>query len=344
MAITLDNMQAPQLPPNQLQMTALNNQLPVMTTGGNMQAVAVPTMGTGGNLPPLPTAPPTATANPFAPAQVVSDITNQLGSGVSGGAAGTVKNLQNQFTYTPTGTSTGMVEKINQAFQAPELQNATQLTLENLNTILNSNSPYIRNAMRRGLESAASRGLMNSSIASGASTRAAIESSMPILQESMGLTRQREGQDFQALMQSREQAFGVESNREQQEYQKARDAFQAAAQLEGQDRQMAFQAAQNQFNAAMDLTRQREAQAAQLQRDQIQTQAQDWLSSRQFTREYNAQLAMLPIKNAADLTNYISKAAIDNPDLFADANTISGLSNFFTSNFNQVLSQYFPGG
>lgn len=61
-----------------------------------------------------------------------------------------------------------------------------------LSQLLNSDSPYIQNARRTGLEMAASRGLLNSSIAAGNSQRAAIDAAQPILNEITNLHNQRE--------------------------------------------------------------------------------------------------------------------------------------------------------
>ena len=49
--------------------------------------------------------------------------------------------------------------------------------------LLNSGNSYIKNARNRGKEHAASRGLLNSSIAAGASEKAAINAAMPIAQQ-----------------------------------------------------------------------------------------------------------------------------------------------------------------
>lgn len=65
-----------------------------------------------------------------------------------------------------------------------------------LDDLLNSGNPYLTNAARRGLETANSRGLLNSSIAAGSSTRSAIEAAQPILNEIMGLNNAREQMRF----------------------------------------------------------------------------------------------------------------------------------------------------
>ena len=63
--------------------------------------------------------------------------------------------------------------------------NGTQQTLNSLDQVLSSGSPYIENARRRGMETAAARGGINSSIAAGASERAALEAAMPLVQQGM---------------------------------------------------------------------------------------------------------------------------------------------------------------
>lgn len=69
---------------------------------------------------------------------------------------------------------------------------------DTLNQIIDPNGAYMRNAARRGIEQAAARGISaGSSIAAGASQRAALESAMPLVNEALGLQRQREGYAFQ---------------------------------------------------------------------------------------------------------------------------------------------------
>lgn len=71
----------------------------------------------------------------------------------------------------------------------------------NLQTLLDPNSTYIQNARQRGVEYAASRGGLNSSIAAGASERAAIEAAAPLAQQATQIDQSREalmGQDWLA--------------------------------------------------------------------------------------------------------------------------------------------------
>lgn len=79
-----------------------------------------------------------------------------------------------------------------------------ELVNNQLNALLNSNSPYMQNARQRGMEFAASRGNLNSSIAAGASQRSALEAAMPIAQADAQAYRDANAANFDALSQLRQ--------------------------------------------------------------------------------------------------------------------------------------------
>lgn len=163
----------------------------------------------------------------------------------------------------------------------PALDEAN-ITLGYLNDILSSDSALMRDARTRGIEQAASSGLQNSSIAAGASQRAALESALPLVQQSVGMFNDREQRQW--------------TSRENQ-----------------------------------------------LDRDQQVTMSEvtNWLNNESFMREFNANLAMFPIQNTTQLLSYITQQSIDNPEVYTP-DIISGMSEFFTTNFLDVLSRYFP--
>lgn len=167
----------------------------------------------------------------------------------------------------------------------------------NLNKLLGQDSPYIQNARLRGAEAAQARGLRNSSIAAGASERAAIEAAQPIVSEIQDLTQQRENLAFQGEQATLDRIQQV--NNAMLDYQ-----FKNA--LQG--------------NAALQ---------------------QDWLSSQEYTRQFNGDLAKVPIANAAALSQMIAQYALENPEVYTPA-TISGMQNFFTGSLAAILQQYFP--
>lgn len=63
------------------------------------------------------------------------------------------------------------------------MDNAKSTVAGQLSTLLQADSPYIKQAETKAKEQAASRGLLNSSIAAGAGRTAAIESALPIAQQ-----------------------------------------------------------------------------------------------------------------------------------------------------------------
>lgn len=72
------------------------------------------------------------------------------------------------------------------------LQDPNQMVQDSLEAMLDPSSSYIKNARQRGIEYAASRGGLNSSIAAGAAERSAIEAAAPLAQQAVGIQQSRE--------------------------------------------------------------------------------------------------------------------------------------------------------
>lgn len=282
-----------------------------MSTGGNHPVSVQP--GTGGtpslpafSLPSLDGTPYVATpglgqGQPQSPAALVSGVAGQFANNQPN-AQQTVQQLAQQFAYQPGATPISVAQQIAQAFNTqpdqlpieivqqiqaafagPNLPSASNVAQGAMDDLLGQEGAYIGNARRRGLEGANARGMLNSSIASGASERAAIEASMPIFNQIMGLNSQREGQDFQGRQNAINQAFGLTATREGQQFQRdmqniqnaqgltemdrmaaiqeAQQRFAAATTLTGQDRQNAFTAQQNLINQTLGITGDRENRA-----------------------------------------------------------------------------------
>lgn len=70
---------------------------------------------------------------------------------------------------------------------APRMPSGASRVTGSLEQMLSPTSAYIQNARQRGLEQAATRGGINSSIAAGASERAAIEAAAPLAQQALQL-------------------------------------------------------------------------------------------------------------------------------------------------------------
>jgi hypothetical protein len=79
-----------------------------------------------------------------------------------------------------------------------------------------------------------------------------------------------------------------------------------------------------------------EALGIQQQRDQLA--GQDWLSSQGFNRQIQGALTMLPITSAYHMLDTVQNYALQNPALYTP-DVISGYSNFFNDNMNNVMNQ-----
>jgi hypothetical protein len=101
--------------------------------------------------------------------------------------------------------------------------------------------------------------------------------------------------------------------------------------------------------ASSDAQAYRDANAAnfeslsQLRSQRSAATLENWLSSETYTREYNGQLAMLPIQSAVDMMQYITQRAMEDPAVWTP-DIISGWSNFFSGNMFDVLGRYFGNG
>lgn len=98
--------------------------------------------------------------------------------------------LSNYFTG---GLFNATVNPVQQNVYDPNrLTPATNMVQGNLEAMLNPNSSYITNARQRGMEVAATRGGINSSIAAGAAERAAIDAAAPLAQQATNIDQTRE--------------------------------------------------------------------------------------------------------------------------------------------------------
>lgn len=211
--------------------------------------------------------------------------------------------------------------------------NQNELMSNQLNDLISSNSLYMRNARQRGLEAAASRGLLNSSIASGSSMRSALEAAAPIA----------------AFDASRYGSVADQNNAFRFGEAAAQNQMYRTDWMDSQSQARGFQysdaLANNQAVRQNWLDAESSSRNAQFQDALAENQArrQDWLASQDFNRAFNGNLAMMPIASSADFLSNLMNAAINDPTVFTP-DVISGYQNFFTGAFNNVISQYLGGG
>lgn len=165
--------------------------IPVPTTirtGGPYPAVpVVNTLQTGGPNPPVPvqTTAPVRTGGPLPPTPV--NPGGYDGSGINPNGMYT-QNWQTGGPQPPVkwgGATQTPGSPVNLNSFGP-----AQTVEDMMNHFLNGQ--YAQNARQRGMETASSRGLINSNIAAGASQRAALEAVQPFVSEGMNLLNSRE--------------------------------------------------------------------------------------------------------------------------------------------------------
>lgn len=275
-----------------------------VSTGGNLPATpTVPNISTGGPLPATPT-PAMHTGGNLPPTLAPNQPVAPVPAAGNPNAFDINSILQNLWASTG-----GAGVQVNPA----------DLANQYMTSLLGQDSPYLRDARTRAMATAAGRGLSNSSIAAGNAESAAINAAQPLFQAAYGLNQQRENNTFQG----------------------AQSRFNAGMNLLGQREQNAFTGQQH----SLDLNWQ--AQQAQADRDlktKLQSDAafqQNWLSSQDFSRQFNAALSMMPINTANQFLQTIQQYAIENPEIYTPE-MISGMQNFFTQSMSQMLQQFFP--
>lgn len=240
----------------------------------------------------------------YVPGQGGTVATQQQPANIINQAAAAPASVTPASPISPAGT----VQQALDQFQQKPVADPVAQVQDALNAFERAGSTYMNNAARRGLEVAAARGLGNSSIAAGASQRAALEAVQPFVQQAVNTQQQREQMDFQRTQNAINQALDIQKTREN-------NAFQG-----------------EQAQADRDLR-------VKLQDDQAKQQ--DWLNSRSFTREFNSALSMLPIKASIDMQQSILAYALENPETYPPS-VVSGLTNFYQNNAMSILKQYFP--
>lgn len=171
--------------------------------------------------------------------------------------AGAPTQQVNQYGFVPTqGANPAWALSNTQPINPDSVNAGIQNSIQ---AMLAPDSQYIQNARQRGMEQAAARGGINSSIAAGASERAAMEAADPYIQQSIAAT--------------------------------------------------------------------------------VGAQTSDWLQAQNFNRQFQAELAMMPVTNAANMLNMVMQQSLQDPELYTPE-VISGYTNFFNENMKNLFSNY----
>lgn len=155
---------------------------PAAVTGGNAP------VNTGTPTPVNSAAVITGTAQPQSPPPPASSSAPSMGGNAPVQQGSGTPPMSTPFPATPV--PAGPV----QAY--PAGMDAGSIVSDFMTNLLDEDGQYIQNARRRGLETAQNRGLRNSSIAAGASQRAALEAAQPLVSEMVGIQQDRENRAF----------------------------------------------------------------------------------------------------------------------------------------------------
>lgn len=242
------------------------------------------------------------------------------------GQDGTYTQHANAFGYdATTGTASTydptMIDRTGTTYD-PTTQTVqqNQLTSQQLNDLIAGNSKYIQQARQQGLESAAARGLMTSSIAAGNATNAAINAALPIAQGDAArygsVADQNMGAQNTASQYNAGNTLSLNTNNAQFANQAAATNAAAKQQMEIENMQAAnaaaaakaaAQNAASQFNAASFNAQSAANQAAINQANEFNATSQN--SAQQVN-------ASLPIQREAQMTQVLSDI-YSNPNLTA---------------------------
>jgi hypothetical protein len=66
----------------------------------------------------------------------------------------------------------------------------------------------------------------------------------------------------------------------------------------------------------------------------------NWLSSENFTRDFNGRLATMSIQSSQDMLTYITQRALEDPAVYTP-DVISGFNNFFNLNMKDMFRNFY---
>ena len=192
---------------------------PTVQTRTNAAAPTQAAMPTAGNLPSGQTN-PTMQARTNAPAPAMVAVPN--GSNLPAGTSNPTMQTRTDGPA-PVATAKSYDEWAGQA--SPQVDDSVA---NRLNSYISQDSPLMQQARTDGLRIANSRGLLNSSLAAGASQDAMIRNAMPIAQQDAS-------QAFQKNMQGKDFQYGLASQFAGQEFQGDQAAQDRALQVKMQN-------------------------------------------------------------------------------------------------------------
>lgn len=243
--------------------------------------------------------------------------------------------------------------------------NANETVAGQLQGLLDTNNPYLRQGLNRANRQAQAMGMGRSSIAVGNAQAALVNAALPIASQDAATYGTAAGQNQSQLnnnlMQERDIRNQIVMEQERIAAGDRANAGNNATARYGQDMQLqlqreglAFTGEQNQLdrlqqfavgaqNFNYDIGRMNNDYSNRDALASNETFRQDWLANNNYNRDINRSLINAGITNTTGLYQYLTQAAIDNPDVY-DPEAYNGMLNFFSSQFSDMFANVFGGG
>lgn len=255
-----------------------------------------------------------------------------------------------------------------------------ELVQNQMQGLMNRGGAYMRNAAQRGLETANRRGLLNSSIASGAAERSSLEAAMPIAQADAATYGRAQTENMDALnrglMQERDilnqqtmEGLRAASSGQNAQLQAMLAREQMALDLQRQRENLAFSGEQQgldrsqqqwlaQFGLGADLARGQQGFGFQsalsrqgFDQDIGRMSLQDFYNTRQGQQDAINQMTMMEygmgVQAMGNFYNRFGDALFDEPDVYGDPYIQQYILNWgqnFRPQFSTLFNRYYGGG
>jgi len=228
-----------------------------------------------------------------------------------------------------------------------------QFAEDRLTNMVSSNSRFMREAKRTGLEQAATRGAGNSSIAAGAAMREALRAAAPIAQQDAGFTQTEYGRGMAAQYQDDLAGNALIRDLDKGLFQtRATNALAqnelmrsiALANAQGTIAEQRANADMQRANAMANADTMRQAITTQIDfqfRNQMaenDTFRRNWLDEQSSFRGMMEQTYQTELGLNAGMLDRLGAAFVDDPEVY-NPQVVSGMMNFFRNQASGIVNQ-----
>lgn len=284
-------------------------------------------------------------------------------SSSSGGTSGT---LATQGLYTRPGASNeGLNAGTRSVANGLAYNRSVQpegLVENRLNNLLDANGEYIQQATQAGERFAANRGLLNSSIAAGASRAEAYKAGMPIAAADANSINSAEEQNVAVLNQNhmQERQLMNEATIAAANQQSAQGAYEAGAREAAADREFRRQMQREQYGyegEQRQLDRLHDFGTMDREYDWRSRFADDdafrseWMADNNFNREFYGSMATMfagaQLNSSQDFFSMLNQYQFENPDIFSQedyGNAMNYMGGSMASFLGDLFSSIMGGG